>query len=146
MRVTLPLDGSPSSMRALDYTLGLAQRIKSEQFEVDLVNVQDLAVGFSGLMGRDAADVGAQLAARAQEIGNQVLAAPQERLRAAGVVARGFVLVGEPAASIAAHVERHGADAVIMGTRGLGTVSGLVLGSVATKVIYLVRPPVTLVK
>jgi len=31
------------------------------------------------------------------------------------------------------------------GTRGLGTVSGLVLGSVATKVIHLVNPSVTLV-
>jgi nucleotide-binding universal stress UspA family protein len=146
VKVTLPLDGSPSSLRAVDYVLGLAQRIRSEPFEVDLVNVQDAAVGFSGLMGRDAADVGARLAARCKEIGDQVLAAPQERLRAAGVVARGVVLVGEPASSIAAHVERHGADAVVMGTRGLGTVGGLVLGSVATKVIHLVKPPVTLVK
>ena len=146
MKVTLPLDGSPSSMRAVDYVLSLVQRIKSEPFEVDLINVQDAAVGFSGLMGRDAADVGARLAARCKEIGDQVLAAPQERLRGAGVVARIIVLVGEPASSIAAHVERHGADAVIMGTRGLGTVGGLVLGSVATKVIHLVKPPVTLVK
>lgn len=146
MRVILPLDGSPSSLRALDYVLSLAQRLKSEPFEVDLVNVQDAAVGFSGLMGRDAADVGAQLAARCKEIGDEVLAVPQERLRAAGVVVRSVVLVGEPASSIAAHVERHGADAVVMGTRGLGAVGGLVLGSVATKVIYLVEPPVTLVK
>lgn len=62
------------------------------------------------------------------------------------MAARGIVVVGEPASSIAAHVERHGADAVIMGTRGLGTLGGLVLGSVATKVIHLVTPPVTLVK
>jgi nucleotide-binding universal stress UspA family protein len=54
--------------------------------------------------------------------------------------------MGEPAPAIAAHVERHGADGVIMGTRGLGTVGGLVLGSVATKVIHLVECPVTLVK
>jgi nucleotide-binding universal stress UspA family protein len=33
-----------------------------------------------------------------------------------------------------------------MGTRGLGAVTGMVLGSVATKVIHLANAPVTLVK
>jgi nucleotide-binding universal stress UspA family protein len=37
-------------------------------------------------------------------------------------------------------------DAIVMGTRGMGAVSGLVLGSVATKVIHLADVPVTLVK
>ena len=32
-----------------------------------------------------------------------------------------------------------------MGTRGLGSISGLLLGSVATKVLHLVKVPVTLV-
>lgn len=133
-------------MRAVDHVLALAKRFEGERFEVDLVNVQDAAVGFSGLMGRDAADIGAQLAARCQEMGAQVLAAPQERLKEAGIPARSIVLLGEPASTIAAHVERRGADAVVMGTRGLGTIGGLVLGSVATKVIHLAKPPVTLVK
>jgi nucleotide-binding universal stress UspA family protein len=33
-----------------------------------------------------------------------------------------------------------------MGTRGLGRIEGLLLGSVAAKVLHLVRIPVTLVK
>ncbi len=33
-----------------------------------------------------------------------------------------------------------------MGTRGLGRISGLMLGSVATKVIHLATVPVTLIK
>ncbi|MFN0302201.1 MAG: universal stress protein, partial [Burkholderiales bacterium] len=40
----------------------------------------------------------------------------------------------------------HHISEVVMGTRGLGSVSGLVLGSVATKIIHLVDVPVTLVK
>ena len=35
---------------------------------------------------------------------------------------------------------------IIMGTRGLGTVSGLILGSVSTQVLHLADVPVTLVK
>jgi nucleotide-binding universal stress UspA family protein len=33
-----------------------------------------------------------------------------------------------------------------MGTRGLGPIANLVIGSVATKVIHLVEVPVTLIK
>ncbi len=33
-----------------------------------------------------------------------------------------------------------------MGTRGLGTVAGILLGSVATKVIHFADVPVTLIK
>jgi nucleotide-binding universal stress UspA family protein len=35
---------------------------------------------------------------------------------------------------------------IVMGTRGMGGVAGLVLGSVATKVVHLSKVPVMLVK
>jgi nucleotide-binding universal stress UspA family protein len=38
------------------------------------------------------------------------------------------------------------AESIVMGTRGLGAMAGLVLGSVAMKVVQLARIPVTLVK
>jgi nucleotide-binding universal stress UspA family protein len=53
---------------------------------------------------------------------------------------------GEPAAVIASFARRTRCREIIMGTRGLGRVSGLVLGSVATKVIHLTSVPVVLVK
>ena len=37
-------------------------------------------------------------------------------------------------------------DAIIMGTRGMGALGNLVMGSIATKVVHLTRLPVTLVK
>jgi nucleotide-binding universal stress UspA family protein len=61
------------------------------------------------------------------------------------------VEVGDVAQSIARCVKQLHCDQVIMGTRGLGSggiaaVSGLLLGSIATKVLHLVNVPVTLVK
>jgi nucleotide-binding universal stress UspA family protein len=35
---------------------------------------------------------------------------------------------------------------IVMGTRGLGSIQGLLLGSVATKVIHLADVPITLIK
>ena len=43
-------------------------------------------------------------------------------------------------------VKRLGCDTVVMGTRGLGSFTGLVLGSVASRVIHEVSVPVLLVK
>ena len=54
--------------------------------------------------------------------------------------------VGSPANEIALHVRETQCDAIIMGTRGLSPIVNLVIGSVATKVIYLVEVPVTLIK
>jgi len=39
-----------------------------------------------------------------------------------------------------------GCDQIVMGTRGMGSLEGLLLGSITTKVLHLVRVPVTLVK
>lgn len=143
MRVVLPFDGSPSAGRAVDYIVDLAQRI--DKIEVDLVNVQTAAGGLA-VFGRDAADVATRVTQSSMEQGSRMLSGAVEKLKAAGVGVKAAVLLGEPAETIAAHVKDSRANAVVMGTRGLGAVGGLVLGSIASKVVHLVKVPITLVK
>lgn len=57
-----------------------------------------------------------------------------------------YVREGDPAQLIASFARRTRCKEIVMGTRGLGRISGLLLGSVATKVIHLATVPVTLVK
>jgi nucleotide-binding universal stress UspA family protein len=45
--------------------------------------------------------------------------------------------VGDPASRIIAYARDHGCDLVVMGTRGLSDLQGLLLGSVAHKVSHL---------
>lgn len=54
--------------------------------------------------------------------------------------------VGDVVTEIAAQVYEKGIDVVIMGTRGMGQIANLMIGSVATRVVHLVKVPVTLVK
>jgi nucleotide-binding universal stress UspA family protein len=56
------------------------------------------------------------------------------------------MVVGMPAIEIARMAEAQGADEIVMGTRGMGGVKGLFMGSVAMKVVHLSNVPVTLVK
>jgi len=52
----------------------------------------------------------------------------------------------DPATEIVTIANDKQCDAIVMGTRGLGRVETLVLGSVTTKVIHLSSVPVTVVK
>jgi nucleotide-binding universal stress UspA family protein len=48
--------------------------------------------------------------------------------------------------TLAALADELGCDHIIMGTRGLGAISSIVLGSVTRKVLHLANVPVTCVK
>jgi nucleotide-binding universal stress UspA family protein len=58
---------------------------------------------------------------------------------------RAFVKVGPPARSIIAFAEEHEADLIVVGSRGLGSVEGFLLGSVSHKVTGLADQPVLVV-
>jgi nucleotide-binding universal stress UspA family protein len=146
MKLVLPFDGSPSAGRAVAYVVDLAGRLAKERVTVDLINVQNATTVLPGAFARDAADVAEQLAKSALKEGAKLLAKPLATLEGAKLKVQAKVLLGEPADEIAAHAKDGGADAIVMGTRGLGAVGGLVLGSIASKVVHLVKVPVTLVK
>jgi nucleotide-binding universal stress UspA family protein len=54
--------------------------------------------------------------------------------------------IGSPAETIDRVAREVGAHQIVMGTRGLGSLGNLFLGSIATKVVRLAQVPVTLVK
>jgi nucleotide-binding universal stress UspA family protein len=72
-----------------------------------------------------------------------------ESLNAAGIRAHGEVrdtLFGHAAREIIEEARERGADVIVMGSRGRGDLTGLVLGSTAHKVIHLADRPVLVVR
>ena len=66
-------------------------------------------------------------------------------LKDVGLSARGEIrscLYGHTAREIATQAKDEGADLIVMGSRGLSDVAGLLLGSVAHKVLQLAEVPV----
>jgi nucleotide-binding universal stress UspA family protein len=140
MRILVPVDGSDSSLAAVRFVMTKLATADSS-LELHLLNVQpplsSAAAGFidSGVL-RDFH----------QEEGAKDLAAARKLLDEAGVACTSNVAVGDPADSITSYASQQKCDAIVMGTRGLGRVAGLLLGSVATKVLHLTKVPVVLVK
>lgn len=74
------------------------------------------------------------------EMTGRVLEDARERAREAGVTGpRAEVRTGNPARTIVAYAEREGADLIVMGSRGMGDIGGLLLGSVSHKVSSLAK-------
>jgi nucleotide-binding universal stress UspA family protein len=133
------VDGSEHSERTLRHVVELAPMLR--ELRVRLVTVEPKPVDWQMHgMERDAA------LAHLKALGERRLESARAILDAAGITYEATVELGEPAETIVRVAAEAGCDQIVMGTRGLGTVRSLVLGSVATKVVHLAGVPVTLVK
>ncbi len=137
-RVLIPVDGSECSVRAVKF-LVRKSGLYSEPLDIHLLNVQH---PFPGTIQ------GVQTQAKQfhQEEGEKALASARKLLDAAGIKYRLEVVVGEVAEAIAHYAREKDIEQIVMGTHGWGAVKGLLMGSVATKVLHLVGVPVLLVK
>ena len=137
-RLLLAVDGSEHAMNAARHVAELAA---SMPLRVEIVNVQPAVSGdVSMFIPR------ADLDRYHREQGEQQLARARALLAERGVEHDTHVLVGTPGESVARFAEEHRLDGIVMGTRGLGSLAGALLGSVAFKVVHLAAVPVTLVK
>lgn len=139
-RILIAVDGSESSDRAIAHLIGLLGWYK-EKPEVHLLNVQH---SLPDAVGRFVAED--QLRGFHREQGDKALASARRALDSAQVPYAIHIGVGDPAHVIAHYAKEKGIDQIVMGTRGLGTVAGLVMGSVTTHVMSLTGVPVLLVK
>ena len=78
--------------------------------------------------------------------GMAALAPARKLLDKAGVPHAFHIGVGEVGETVAKYVKKLSAQQIAMGTRGLGPVAGMLLGSVTTKVVHAVNVPIVLVK
>jgi nucleotide-binding universal stress UspA family protein len=138
-RILVPVDGSEPSSHALAHAIALSRRCGAVDIEV--VNVQ---AAIDGLVQKFVSQ--AMIDEYHRTEGEAALAPARALLAAAGTNHQASMRVGGVAETIVDHAARTHCDLIVMGTRGLGAVGGMVMGSVATKVVHLAGIPVTLVK
>lgn len=142
--ILIPFDGSDSARRALQYVIEAASE-QSGLKAVHLLNVQQEPVMFGEYVTVEMID---QMTQGFLDKGAAVLKEASDRLAGVGLADKvsTHVVLGNVAEQVRDNVARLGCDTVVMGTRGLGSLKGLLLGSVATQVIHEVPVPVLLVK
>lgn len=123
LRWLVAVDGSECSLRAVAMAAGLAAL---EHAEVDLVHVEPW-------LNKEAAET--ELPRRAWV----ATAGARQLLEAASVRWRLHVVMGEAAPEIVCMAEALGSRGIVIGSRGLGSAKSMLLGSVASKIVHMVK-------
>ena len=136
-KILLATDGSAHAWQALTYAQELALR---DQAQIVVVHTFDPVPTYLGDQPRN------RVAARHVSAGEGVASQAAEALREAGVDVVVEVLEGPPAEAILKVAQVRGCDLIVMGTRGLGALTSLLLGSVSHRVLAHAHVPVMVVK
>lgn len=130
-RILVAVDGSPYSGFAVPDPIAIAKCFGSEIFVLHVHERESGRAGAFPLETREEADT--------------LVATAIKTVQAAGITARGEVqhaIAGHAAKHIVDTAREWDCDLIVMGSRGLSDIAGLMLGSVTHKVLQLAELPV----
>jgi nucleotide-binding universal stress UspA family protein len=129
--IILGLDGSEGCRPAVPVAADLARQYGAK---IVIVHVDERVPGKGGVVSvKDEDQVQAELRQIAAELSEQGIETTVETLE---------VILGGPAHAIERLAEQIGADLIVVGRRGHSPVVGLMLGSVALRLLGIARRPV----
>ena len=145
-RILVAVDGSGPSLRAVDLAANLAAKYRAELL---LVNVMPEQAAFDPTLRDFARSEG--LEGSPYEVfrafGNKALSDAQTHANDAGVLqVTSEIATGEPADVILGAARERSIDLIVLGRRGRGQISALLLGSVSQKVANRSPCPVLIVR
>lgn len=140
-KLLVPVDSSDNAIRALRHAIGVAKT--NPPTELHIVNAHEPPIVYGEIAVYLPAEKAREMQRRHSE---DILRPAAELAREAGVKFTTEILIGDVASSIARYADDKGCDSIVMGSRGMGAIGNLVLGSIATKVVHLTKLPVTLIK
>lgn len=146
-KILIPIDGSPTSVKAAEKALALGKLINGELTFITVVNMpSEDKYAFFGM------NVEQQFTANRKEMIKKLV---QEETKMLNIVVRNLdigdlkvtqkVLVGKPAAEIIKIAEEENMDYIFMGRRGFSTIERFFIGSITQKVISASPCPVIVV-
>lgn len=140
-KLLVPVDSSENALRALRHAIKLAKENKGTELHIVYAHEPPLVYGEIAIYLTE------EKAKKMQRLHSEDILRPAVKVaKAAGIKFATKVLIGNVTKKIVAYAEKIGCDGIVMGTRGMGAIGSLVMGSTAIKVVHLTKLPVTLVK
>ena len=134
--ILVPVDGSEGSDRAVAEAIALAEACEGKLNFLYVANINQLAIN---------ACLSDAILEAVTKAGNVILDRAMEMVPA-GVEKEAFSETGSPAVIILDFADNHPTDLIVMGSRGLGVVKGVLLGSVSQYLVEQSKCPVLVVK
>ena len=124
------VDGSAESLDALEVAAGLARQAGAPVVALHVHHEGSLAAA-----GEFAASADAAIVEALEEAEDVARTQVSERLAGTGLDWRFDTAEGDPADGLIRHAVEHGAAAIVVGGRAHGLIGGVILGSVAQKLV-----------
>ena len=141
-KILIPVDGSDTAWKALEDARQLAGHFQSELLVLYVVQQYFTVPTLS--LGDDVAVIPVTIS-QLEEVGRELLDEARRRLGDYSRVQTRMDF-GHPAERILAAVASEKCDSVVIGSRGLSSIAGFMMGSVSSKVAQHARVPVLIVK
>lgn len=141
-KILVPVDGSENSFKALSHAITLARKLDAKigiLYVTVLMQQMPIAAQLNGVY------VPEVVYAHLDEFGRNVVEKAQAQVPT-DIKVETFCEIGSPATVIPEFAEENGYDMIVIGSRGLGVIKGLVMGSVSTYVIHHAHCPVLVVR
>lgn len=135
-RILVPVDGSESSDRAIDQAIDMAEVCGAKLDFLYVANINQLAIN---------ACLSDAILEAVTKAGNVILDKALEKVPDT-ITAEAFSETGSPAVVILDFASSENMDMIIMGSRGLGVVKGVLLGSVSQYIVEQAKCPVLVIK
>jgi len=140
-KILVAIDGSETSIKALDHAVGLA---KVHGSSINLIAViENLKLPFGAQYRLWANESHQELMRTSLESLNKEMMRVKDSNPRIEVDA--IVREGDPASIIVRVADEEGYDLIVMGRKGMGIIEGLVMGSVTRKVVKTANVTVTVV-
>ena len=150
-KILVALDGSEPSQRALDYAVDFAEKGGAELTLLAVVPRVMLPIfpdeGFGATPIAAAKDF-CQYQERMRTVYQNVLTEAEAKVRREhpDVKVTTRLEEGRPSATIVATAEDEGIDLIVIGSRGIGGITGWILGSTSRRVVDSCTKPILIVK
>jgi nucleotide-binding universal stress UspA family protein len=136
-KILIPFDGSEHSQKAIRFAADVAQQHDSELFLIHVVKDKDIPPEILEYIESEKINGGiGKLSAKL--ISEEIMKTARKQLQDLGLkIAKSMVFRGDPAEEIIQFARNNDIDMIVIGSRGLGQIKGLLLGSVSSKVCQL---------
>lgn len=142
--IIVPTDGSVNSRRALEHAIVLASSLGASITLVYVANIVSVISNFDQIPNASGY-VTEQVALDMEEEGKGVLDDFAKEVPE-GIDVKTVFEVGSPGPAVLSVAKKYKADLIVMGSRGLGPLKGLFMGSVSSYVVTHSGCPVLIVK
>ncbi len=141
-KILVPVDGSENSYRALRYGAEIAKRFEAKLTVFHVVPINSRTIGITSAASVTLIE---SLIRELRAAGEGYLAEADKILKPFALKYDKEMLAGSPAQEISQKAgDKY--DLIVIGSRGMGEVKGLILGSVSDRVAHLAKQPVLIVR